>query len=148
MLNEKNRLVGLYKMSVFSIVIITANMKVLILFLVCFLQFSVQDSVREAMVKANTRACIAEGNLNSSLIKQSFKTGTATDPSVKCFYKCFLTKENSMSATGQLTLMPIKEKLLKAAEMVDGCNALTAADSCELAYSVTTCLRNVFQTIA
>ncbi|KAF5282495.1 hypothetical protein FQR65_LT14265 [Abscondita terminalis] len=143
----ENRLVRLVYKTNDRNVTIVVNMKVSVLFLVCFLQLSLQDSVREALIKANTHACIAEGNLDQSVVKHSFKSGFTNDTSVKCFYKCFLNKENSMSLIGELTLMPIKEKFLKAAEMVDACGALTAPDACELAYSATKCLRNVFQTL-
>ncbi|KAF5289778.1 hypothetical protein FQA39_LY03695 [Lamprigera yunnana] len=121
-------------------------MKVVALLLAVFLQVSLQDTIRELQFKIDKRACLKEGNVTESLLKQSYKTGFSNDMPTKCFYKCILAKDNLMDVNGQVDLTPLKSRFTKAIEMLDGCAALKETNPCDLAFSVSKCIRNVFQT--
>ncbi|KAB0793591.1 hypothetical protein PPYR_13211 [Photinus pyralis] len=124
-------------------------MKIALIILLCFYATtSLQDSVREATVKANSKACSKELMVDTSLAKRALKSGNAgNDTTVKCFFKCVLEKDGTMTTTGELNLMPFRDRLVKATEMMDACSALKAETPCDLAFNAMTCIRNAFMSL-
>ncbi|KAF2903882.1 hypothetical protein ILUMI_02300 [Ignelater luminosus] len=113
------------------------------------LQLSNQQTVEQLvgsyvkLIEPVQADCIKESGVDPSVIEKEVSLGRPSeDPKSKCFWKCFLKKNNAINDNDEIQEENLKQII--AAPLVAGvykkCAALRGSDSCDTADKISKCI--------